>query len=187
MHKPTYRDILGRFAQLGQSAGVRLVKLTSHVAGNVYEASVLTLDSQGGIMAAAHTTTLEVINLAEAEDSDGQIVTDTPAVAVDIEGRWVVYVQTHPNDPFVGELLYTSGTGLYGVRPQAPTGQSSPTSPVDFENNGATIMATNLAELGMSTLGLETGRKVIIHAVPSTDTPPVYHYVFDHPHEEEYG
>ncbi len=187
MSNLTYRDMLGRFAQLGQSSGVQLVKLTSHLVGNVYGASVRTLDGEGDIVAADHTVSLEVINLAEAEDSDGQVPSDTPAVAVDLDGRWVVYVQTHPDQPFVGELLYTSGTGLYGVRPQAPTGQSSPTSPVGFENHGMPIMATNLAELGMSTLGLEAGRMVIVHCVATADTPPLYHYVFDHPHEEEYG
>ncbi len=187
MSKPTYRDILGRFAQLGQSAGVQLVKLTSHIAGNTYSASVLTLDGEGAIAAADHTVSLEAINLAEAADSDGQILVDTPAVALDVEGRWVVYVQPDPGRPFVGELLYTSGTGLYGVRPKAPTGQSSPTSPVGFENHGMPILATNLAELGMSTLGLEAGRLVIVHAMATADNPPLYYYVFDHPHEEEYG
>jgi hypothetical protein len=184
MSSTTYRDALGRFAQLGQSGGVQLVKITSHVSGNQYEGSVLTLDADGNVDAAPDTVAIDVVNLAEAEDSDGQIGSNTPAVAVDVEGRWVVYIQPTPGRAFVGELVSTSGTGLYTVRPQAPTGQSAPTAPVGFENNGATLEATNLSEVGTSSASLDTGLKVLIHAVPTSDNPPLFYYVFDHPAEE---
>lgn len=122
--KKSFRDALHRLAQLGQATGLQLVRIMGLDEGNRYTAEAIEFDSDGDTQSAG-AEQLTVINLAEAADDDGQLLADTNAVAVDVEGKWVILVQPAATPVFAGKVLYTFGNCLYRIRPQVPVGENT--------------------------------------------------------------
>jgi len=178
----TQHDGFRRFAQLGASSGVMLVRLTAPEEGNRYEARPIEFDEDDETQFVGQDT-LTVTNLAEPVDISGQIDANTDAVAVDVEGRWIVFVRPTSNPVFPAKVTGSQGDGAYAVLEQVPTGLGT------YANKqGATqVTAQNLAELSLGPgAAVDTGTIVLVSAVADTGNPPVVRYMFDHPAYAKY-
>jgi hypothetical protein len=178
----------GFLVQAGAARGVCLVRLVSLVAANRYTARPVEFAADGATQLVSDETFM-VTNLAEPADAAGQLAADTEAVAIDAEGRWVIFVRVGQSGgggataQFPARVVISQGQALYTVREQAvsPAGTFSDTS-------GATnLTARNLAEL---TLGpgaaVPDDTMVLVTAVEDTGAPPTLRYVFDHPAYAKY-
>jgi len=176
-----FHDALHRLAQVGSAAGVRLVRITQLVEKNLYLARPVEFD-ENGYTQFVGTDTMTVTNLAEPADSDGQLPPDTEAVAVDVEGRWVVFVRQSAA-MFVARVIDSLGSAAYQVREQVATG------PGTFcdKTGAADVTACNLAELSLGPgAAVEDDAIVLVTILRDTGTPPVLRYVFDHPAYAKY-
>ena len=90
-----FHDSLYRLGQVGPALGVQLVRLVEVVANNRYTAMPIEFASDGSTQQAEEDT-LTVTNLAEPADQTGQVPADTEAVALDVEGRWIVFLKPQP-------------------------------------------------------------------------------------------
>ena len=178
---PHYHDAIGRLAQAGAASGVRLVRLTALESGNRYAADAVEFDEDGGTTPAGPTLT--VTNLAEPADTAGQVPAGTDAVALDVEGRWVVFLRQAGggSSSFPAKVLSSEGGSRYLVREQQATG---PVSFIDLPG-AADVTACNLAEL---TLGpgaaVDDGTLVLVSVLYEEDGTP--RYAFDHPTYAKY-
>ncbi len=181
--RPTrFRDALHRLAQLGQATGIQLVRIKQQDDGNRYTAEPIEFDTDGGTRS-AQADDLTVVNLAESADEDGQLPAGTNAVAVDVEGQWVILVQLEAAPIFAARVLYTFGNALYRVRPQVPVGETTFTDKTGAQD----INACNVAELNIEeTLGVIADTIVLVAALKTDSDPPTIRYAFDHPVYEEY-
>jgi hypothetical protein len=126
---------------------------------------------------------LTVVNLAEPCGQDGQLPAGTDAVAIDVEGQWVIFVQSVAKQMFPAKILYTYGGGLYRVRPQVPVGETT----FADKPGAADINACNLAELDMvDPLGLEADTIVLVAELQTQGDPPTFRYAFDRYVPDEY-
>lgn len=182
--KPTknFRDALHRLAQLGQATGVQLVRIKEQDEGNRYTAEAIEFDTDGQTRS-AEAENVTVVNLAEPADEDGQLSADTNAVAVDVEGQWVILVQAGLVPVFAAKVLYALGEALYRVRPQVPVEENTFADKIGAQD----INACNLAELivGESS-GVTDGTIVLVAALRTDSDPPTIRYAFDHPVYETY-
>ncbi len=175
--QPTYHDALGRLAQAGGAAGVQLVRLIELAAGNRYTARPVEFGDDGETQLVG-TDTLEVTNLAEPADGSGSVPEGADAVAVDVEGRWVVFVRQATAATFPARIIAGQGGAAYTVREQAATGAGT------FADKGgaADVTAHNLAELSLGPgAAVDDDTIVIVTTLTDTGTPPTLRYVFDHP------
>jgi hypothetical protein len=167
-----------RWVQASSPKASQLVRIVSRHAGNVYNALPASFSAEGQIETVGQQQ-LHVTNLAEAADSPGIVAADTDAIALDVGGRWVVFLQPAASgSSFAARVVASLGGAMYTIRPQAYTPQGQLTDAPGSSN----VSATNLAEL---TLGggaaLDAGTIVVAIAVPDTATPPASRCVFDHP------
>ncbi len=178
----TQNDGFRRFAQLGGANGIMLVRLTEVSEGNQYEARPIEFDEDGETQFAGQET-LTVTNLAEPADMSGQIEPDTDAVALDVEGRWIVFVRPAANQTFPAKVVSSQGSGAYYVLQQVPTGLGT-----YADKQGASqIIAQNLAEISLGPgAAVDNGTIVIVSAVFDTGNPPILRYMFDHPAYAKY-
>ena len=139
-----FRDALHRLTQIGTSTGVRLVRIVALDEDNRYTARAIQFDAQGATQY-ADDETFEVTNLAEPADSDGQIAAGKDAVALDVEGRWVVFVRRAQSGVFPARIVESLGDAAYTVREQAMTGAGTFTD----ATGAADLTAYNLAELSL--------------------------------------
>ena len=180
--KKSFRDALHRLAQLGQATGVQLVRVMDLDEGNRYTAEAIEFDSDGDTQSAG-AGELTVINLAEPADDDGQLPADTNAVAIDVEGKWVILVRPAGAPVFAGKVLYTLGNCLYRIRPQVPVGENTFADKAGAQD----INACNIAELGLvNPLGVDADSIVLVAALTTDSDPPTIRYVFDHPEYNEF-
>lgn len=180
--KNNFRDSLRRLAQLGQATGLQLVRIKEQDDGNRYTADAIEFDADDDTQL-VDDSQLTVVNLAEPADEDGQLPAGTNAVAVDVEGEWVVLVRPTGTFLFAAQILYTFGNALYRVRPQVPVEENTFTT----KSGGQDINACNLAELHLAeTLGLDADIIVLVAALTTEGDPPTIRYVFDHPVHDEY-
>jgi len=178
----TFRDSLHRLAQLGQATGVQMVCIKEAGASNRYTAEPVEFNEDGETQSAG-AADITVVNLAEPADEDGQLPIGTNAVAIDVEGEWVVLVQAEARQVFAARILYTFGDGLYRVRPQTPVGENT----FEDKTGASDINACNVAELNIEeTDGVLADTIVIVTALVTDSNPPTIRYAFDHPVEEEY-
>ncbi|GAH27073.1 unnamed protein product, partial [marine sediment metagenome] len=113
---------------------------------------------------------------------DGQVPPDTDAVALDVEGRWVVFVRP-PGAVFPGKVTGSGGDAAYTVLEQVVTG---PGTFADKEDAVA-VTAHNLAELSLGPgAAVDTGTIVMVATLLDNDEPPNLRYVFDHPAYAKY-
>jgi hypothetical protein len=182
-----FHDALYRLAQVGDALGVQLVRILAVAQNNRYTAMPVEFASGGGTQQADEQT-LTVTNLAEPADQTGQVPADTDAVAIDVEGRWIVFLR--PESPteaaaaaFPAKIVSSLGGAAYGVLEQVCTGAGS------FANkSGASqITAHNLAELSLGPgAAVNTGTIVLVISLTDTGSPPTLRYVFDHPAYAKY-
>ncbi len=173
----TYYDALGRWAEAGAAKAAQLVRITAHSQANCYTARPLDFDAEGGTEIVGEST-LTVINLAEPADSDGQVPADTEALAIDVAGRWVVFLRPVPAALFPAKVIASQGGASYTVHEQIATG------PATFTDAPGTadLIAHNLAELSLGPgAAVDDDSLVLVLTVQDNATPPTVRYVFDHP------
>ena len=111
-----YYDALGRWLEVAAGKAAQLVRITEHDEANRYTARPISFDASGGTETVG-TETLTVTNLAEPADAGGQVQADTDAVAIDVGGRWVVFLRPVGSAIFPRENYGFAGIGrLYHPR-----------------------------------------------------------------------
>ena len=84
---------IGSLIQTGTAAGARLVRITAHESSNGYTARWIEFDAAGATQFFGDET-FTVVNLAEDTDAGGDVPDNTDAIALDVEGRWVVFLRS---------------------------------------------------------------------------------------------
>lgn len=172
-----FHDALHRLTQIAATTGLMLVRITALDKNNRYTARPIEFDDNGETQLVG-TDTLTVTNLAEPATVAGQISADTDAVAVDVEGQWVVFVQPASTLLFPAKVISSNGNAAYTVREQVVTGSGT------FANKqgASNITAHNLAELSLGP-GAAVDNDTIVLAATFVDNgnPPTLRYVFSHP------
>lgn len=181
-----FHDSLYRLGQVGDAVGVQLVRIVEVAENNRYTAVPVEFASDGSTQQADEKT-LTVTNLAEPADQTGQVPADTEAVAVDVEGRWIVFLKSQDEQPssttFPAKVVDSLGGAAYGVLEQVCTGEGT-----FADKSGAQqVTAHNLAELSLGP-GAAVDDDTIVVVTPLADTgePPTLRYVFDHPAYAKY-
>lgn len=167
-------DQFSRWAQTGDRRDVRLVRLSSPALGNVYPAEVVTFTVDGGTTMTGEAD-VTVTNLAEPPDADGALAEGAEALAVDVDGRWVIFVARPNSATFLARVDQAHGAGVYTVVEQACS------SGIFSDATGAAgVSATNLAEIDLgSGRALDVDSLVLVLAVADADGQ--LRYAFDHP------
>lgn len=175
-------DTLRRWTQVSGKTAAQLVRITAHDEANRYTARPIAFDADGQPDTVGEAT-LTVVNLAEPTNTPGQVDADTDAVAVDVGGRWVVFLPPSSHAIFPAKVISSQGNAAYSVREQAATGAGTFT-----DADGATdVTAHNLAELSLGDgAALDQDIIVLVHAILDSGDPPTVRYVFDHPAYAKY-
>lgn len=172
------RDGFRRWAQLAGGPGVRLVRLVAGGAANVYTAEVVEF-APGGATRLAGEPPAVVTNLAEPADQPGQLPSGIEAVALDVEGRWVVFVR--PGADGGGAVLARVVAALGGAEYAVVEQQPDPFGGFQDRAGAAAFSAHNLAELSLGPgAAVDVDARVLVTAATG-GSPPVTRYVFDHP------
>ena len=181
-----FRDALYRLAQVGERMGVQLVRIVSHQSGNRYTAKPIEFAGSGQTQQ-ADTYTLSVTNLAEPADSSGEVPDDSDVVALDVEGRWVIFVRQAESQTgaaaFPAKVIEALDDDAYSVREQVIDDEGQ------FSNKpgAATVTALNLAELSLGPgAAVDDDTIVLVTSILDTGDPPTLRYVFDHPAYAKY-
>jgi hypothetical protein len=177
-----FRDAIRRFLQAGSPAGVQLVRIVQFSQGNRYTARPVEFD-EGGQIRIVGEKVLTVTNLAEPSDAPGELPADTDAVAVDVEGRWVVFVRRSAAPTFPARITGSQGGAAYTVREQVAKTEGG------FEDKaGASdLTAHNLAELSLGPgAAVDSDTIVLVTVVGDNGNPPGVRCVFDHPAYAKY-
>lgn len=170
-----YRDRLGRYARVAPAPGVQLIRVQSLDADNVYHVLPLAFDATGQAVPAS-TQTLTATNLAEPADADGVLPAGTDALAVDVEGRWVIFVSPPSSGMFPAKVVSADGGAAYTVREQTCTGAGT----FADASGAADVTAHNLAELSLGPGGaVDVG--TVVQAAVLADNSGTERIVFDHP------
>jgi len=176
-----YHDGLSHLAQGGSPAGVQLIRITQADQYNRYTARPVEFDEQGRTTFADEAT-FTVTNLAEPADEAGQVPEGTEAIAIDVEGRWVIFLrQVAP--VFPARIVGSQGGASYTVREQVIDPQGA------FADRTGTsdVAARNLAELSLGPgAAVDVGTIVLVTALVDGASPPTVRYVFDHPAYAKY-
>lgn len=180
--RKTHYDALERWAEVSGAKAAQLVRITAHDDGNRYTARPIVFDAMGGTNIVGNQTLL-VTNLAEPADANGQVPPDTDAVAIDVGGRWVVFLRPIAGAFFPAKVIASQGSAAYTVREQVATGAGT------FTNApGATdLTAHNLAELSLGPgAAVDNDTIVLVLTILDNGNPPTARYVFDHPAYAKY-
>jgi hypothetical protein len=185
--EPLCHDALQRLAQVGQAMGVRLVRLGELIADNRYWATAMEFDAQGQYVASDEPA-MKVVNLAEPADAPGAIPAGTDAVALDAEGKWIIFLRPPAAEGDAGQgmvarVIEALGAGSYTVRPQDMDDQGQ-----WVDRDGADdLTAANLAELSLGTgAAVDEDTPVVITSLADLSEEPQTRYVFDHPAYAKY-
>jgi len=183
-----FHDSLYRLQQIGQSIGVQLVRITELDEDNRYTARPIEFDADGETQVVGEDT-LVVTNLAEPADQNGVVPADCEAIALDVEGRWVVFLapasdeQEDAGGCFPAKVIASVGNAAYTVREQAPTGAGTFANKQGAEN----VTAYNLAELSLGPgAAVDTAEIVLVKSMADTGSPPTTRFFFDHPAYAKY-
>lgn len=169
-------DQLGRLVQAGSagSSGVRMVRVTGISANNIYNARAIEFDVNGQTKLGS-TNTMTVTNLAEPAGVKGQVPTGTDAVAIDVGGRWVVFLPQAGAAMFPAKIVSDQGSAVYTVREQSLSAAGVFSDAVGTIN----ITAKNLAELSLGPeAAVAIDAIVLIASVMDTGSPATVRYVF---------
>jgi hypothetical protein len=185
MNDSLVHDALGRLAEVAGGGAARPVRITRHVAANRYAAQTLEFDTTGEATPTDEPE-LTVTNLAEPTDPGAAVPVGSDAVALDAEGRWLVFLR--PVSPagtalVLARIVEPVGGAVYTVRPQCATGPGT----FADDPSAADLTAYNLAELSLgSGSAVDADTVVLVLAAADTGTPPTLRYVFDHPAYAKY-
>ncbi len=183
-----FHDSLYRLQQIGQTIGVQLIRITELDEDNRYTARPIEFDASGETQFAGEET-LVVTNLAEPADQSGEVPAGSEAIALDLEGRWVVFLAPASDEEetsggcFPAEVIASLGNAAYTVREQSPTGAGT------FAGKGGTqnVTAYNLAELSLGPgAAVDTGEIVLVKSMADTGSPTTTRFFFDHPAYAKY-
>lgn len=181
MTRNVTNDRLSRFLQAGGDSLVRLVRIEGLDEGNRYRTKQVEFNSDGSTRT-ADDRVLVVTNLAEPAIAPGQLAAGTQAVALEVEGRWIIFVRETATS-FPAKVLSSSGGSLYLVRRQVPAGEATFADMTDADD----LTACNLAELSLGPGGaVDTGMIVQVTAMSDGGSPPATRYLFDHPAYAKY-
>lgn len=178
-----YHDSFGHLSQAGGASGVLLVRVVASEGGNRYAAVPVEFDPAGQTQPAGDE--LVVTNLAEDPSAGGDLPAETEALAVDVEGKWVVHVRSGGGaTAFAARVVAHAGSAsCYTVREQVLSSEGV----FSDKPNAADLTATNLAELSLGDgAAVDDDAIVMVHAVPDTGQPPTLRYLFDHPAYAKY-
>lgn len=173
----TFHDAMRRLGQEGSAGGLRLVRLVSLNQANRYNARLIEFAADGSTQEVA-ADLLTVTNLAEPANAAGSVPGGTEAFAMDVEGRWVVFVRQVPSAVFLAKVKASLGQSLYSVREQDCTGVRTLT-----DRSGVyDLPAINLAELSLGDgAAVDVGTFVLVRSITDAASPATLRYVFDHP------
>ncbi len=173
----SFHDALRRLAQVGSARGVKLVRIVEQDEGNRYVARPVEFDANGETIHIGEDTTT-VTNLAEPADSPGLVAADTDAVALDVEGRWVVFLRPAGVAAFPARIISSLGSAAYTVREQDVTGSGT----FADKEGVSDVTAHNLAELSLGPgAAVDTDQIVLVTILLDNQELPTARYVFDHP------
>jgi hypothetical protein len=177
-----FHDAASELLQVGWPHGVRLVRIVSRDTCNRYTARPIEFAADGGTQTVGHET-MTVTNLAEPADAPGRVPAFTEASALDVEGRWVIFLRPRERATFPARVISSQGDGAYTVREQALTGAGT-----FADADGAVdVTAHNLAELSLGPgAAVDVNTIVLAAAYPDNGTPPTLRYLFDHPAYAKY-
>ena len=176
-----YRDSFRNLIQGCSGTGVQLVRIQNLDEGNRYEALPLELDATGVAVCVGEQALL-VTNLSEPADLPGRVPDDTDAIAIDVEGRWIVFLRPPTAVTFPARVVDSLGDAAYTLREQTvDEGYLEDLSgAVDFE-------AHNLAELSLGPgAAVDDDTIVMVTSIIEPGSPSVVRYFFDHPAYAKY-
>jgi hypothetical protein len=176
-----YHDSFRELIQAGSASGVQLVRLKQVDQANRYEALPVEFDGEGNAVCPGEEAVL-VTNLAEPADATGRVPADTDAVAIDVEGRWIVFLRPPAAVTFPARVLAGLGEAAYTLREQtADEGVLVDlTGAVDFQ-------AKNLAELSLGPgAAVDDDTIVMVTSLVEAGSPATVRYFFDHPAYAKY-
>ncbi|MGC9455377.1 MAG: hypothetical protein ACP5HU_11010 [Phycisphaerae bacterium] len=179
-----YHDSFEHLCQAGGACGVLAVRITASAGGNRYTARPLEFDETGQTQPVGDDE-LTVTNLAEPASEGGTLPADTEAVAVDVEGRWVVHVRRQSQTAaFAARVIAPAASaGSYTVLEQVVSAAGE----FSDKPGAAAVTAVNLAELSLGDgAAVDDDSIVLVTAIPDTSQPPTLRYVFDHPAYAKY-
>lgn len=182
MNATFYHDAFARLAGAGGKAGTALVRILSLAQGNRYSARAVEFTPEGNTQDADQRT-MEVINIAEPASQAGQLSAGLLAVAIDVEGRWVIHVRSGGGAMFPAKIISSSGSAAYVVREQVPAAGGG----LADRQGAVDVQAVNLAEMTMGPgAAVDVGQIVLVTAIAADGTPPTIRYYFDHPAYAKY-
>jgi hypothetical protein len=177
-------DSLFRLAQVGSSMGVQLVRISGLSGGNRYCADPVEFGPDHATRLAG-ADAITATNLAEPADSNGLLPAGTEAVAIDVEGLWIIYVRPTATASlcFAARVAGSLGGAVYSLVEQVSQGPSG----MADKSGGLSVAGRNLAEL---TLGpgaaVDAGTIVLVTAIADQQNASSQQYVFDHPAYAKY-
>ena len=174
-NRASYQDGLYRLGQIGDATGIQLVRLIDLDDGNRYNAKPVEFTDDDDTQL-ANDTEITVTNLAEPDDADGQISANTDAIAIDVEGRWVVFL-TPQASPFTARIVSSQGSAIYTMREQ----EIDATGDFDDKSGASNFTAINTAELSLGPgAAVDDDMIVLVTAILDAGSPATVRYVFDH-------
>lgn len=178
----SFKDALHRIAQIGERIGVQLVRISALAGDNRYTARPVEFDENGQTQFVG-TKTMTVTNLAEPADTAGKVPSGTDAVAVDAEGRWIVFLRTEVKVLFPARVVSSQSSAAYTVLEQLATGAGT----FADKQGASNVTAHNLAELSLGPgAAVPDDTIVIVTVLMDNGSPATIRYVFDHPSYAKY-
>jgi hypothetical protein len=178
-------DSLFRLAQVGSSMGVQLVQISGLSGGNRYQADPVEFGPDHATRLAG-ADPITVTNLAEPADSDGVLPAGTEAVAIDVEGFWIIYVRpsaTASSLSFAARVAGSLGGAMYRLVEQVSEGATG----MADKPGGMSVAGRNLAELSLGPgAAVDAGTIVLVTAIADQQGGSAQQYVFDHPEYAKY-
>jgi hypothetical protein len=180
--KVPVHDSLYQLAQVGSSMGVQLVRISALADGNRYSAAPVEFAPDLTTrLAGAHGIT--VTNLAEPADTDGVLPSGVEAVAIDVEGLWIIYVRPPTATTFPAKVAESLGGAVYSLVEQVAVGLEG----FADKQDGLNVAGRNLAELSLGPgAAVDVGTLVMVTAIADQQDSSTPQYVFDHPAYAKY-
>ena len=175
-------DSLYRLAQVGSSMGVQLVRISDLAGGNRYSADPVEFGPDQATRLAG-ASGLTVTNLAEPADADGVLQAGVEAVAIDVEGLWIIYVRPPTSTTFPAKVSESLGGAAYSLVEQVAAGSEG----FADKQDGLNVVGRNLAELSLGPgAAVDVGTLVMVTAITDQQNSATPQYVFDHPAYAKY-
>ncbi len=174
-NRASYQDGLYRLGQIGDATGIQLVRLIGLDDDNRYNAKPVEFTDDDDTQL-ANDTEITVTNLAEPANADGRIPTNTDAIAIDVEGQWVVFL-TPSTAPLAARIVSSQGSALYTMLEQ----EIDAIGDFNDKSGASNFTAINTAELSLGPgAAVDDDMIVLVAAILDVGSPATVRYVFDH-------